>query len=244
MEHKHSDSLYGVLLIDKPAGWTSHDVCNFVKRRFHIAKVGHTGTLDPQATGVLVILLGKYTKLSARFTNCDKEYRGTIELGATTTTQDGEGSVIERREWGHVTEEEVVKTVERFKGPQKQIPPMVSAIRSQGVRLYTIARKGIEIERKARDIVIYDIRCDKIYLPSIDFTVVSSKGTYVRTVAHDIGQSLGTGAYLKSLCRTRTGIFRHSDCVSIETLKKLASKDELLPLIRKDAFTDVGSPLE
>jgi len=170
------DRLEGILLVDKPSGWTSHDVCNFIKKRFKVAKVGHTGTLDPQATGVLVLLLEGYTKLSARFTNFEKQYSGTIELGVATTTQDGDGEVIERRDWHGITSEHIQEVFESFKGPQKQVPPMVSAIRSRGVRLYTLARRGYEVRRKLRDIYIYDICCDNIYLPNIDFTIVSSKG--------------------------------------------------------------------
>jgi tRNA pseudouridine55 synthase len=226
--------MQGILLINKPSEWTSHDVCNFVKKRFRIEKVGHTGTLDPQATGVLVLLLGKYTKLSATFTNCDKEYRGTIELGITTSTQDGEGTILEQKDWQHVSEEAILRLFEEFKGAQKQIPPMVSAIRSGGVRLYAMARKGLEIERKERDIMIYEMRCEKIYLPFIDFSIVSSKGTYIRTIAHDIGTKLSTGAYLKSLCRIRTGTFRIEDCVSIDTLKSLKSNQELKKFLRED----------
>ena len=231
-----NDQLEGILLVDKPAGWTSHDVCNFIKKRFKIAKVGHTGTLDPQATGVLVLLLNRYTKLSARFTNYEKQYSGTIELGISTTTQDGDGDIIERKDWHGITPEHVQDVFASFKGPQKQIPPMVSAVRSGGVRLYTLARRGYEVKRKLRDIVIYDIICEKIYLPCIDFSIVSSKGTYIRTVAHDIGEKLHVGAYLKGLCRVRNGTFHLRDCVEIVELKKMKNRDELGHYVRKDFF--------
>ncbi|MBU1864690.1 MAG: tRNA pseudouridine(55) synthase TruB [Candidatus Omnitrophica bacterium] len=226
----------GILLINKPQSWTSHDVCNFVKKRFKISKVGHTGTLDPQATGVLVLLLGTCTKLSARLASFEKEYEGTIELGIKTTTQDGDGEIVESRDWRGVTEKQIKELLVSFKGPQKQIPPMVSAIRSNGIRLYKLARKGQEVERKARDIVIYEIICNSIHLPYIDFTICSSKGTYVRTVAYDIGERLGTGAYLKSLCRVRNGSFHVSECIHIDELKKLKIRDDLKRFIRKDFF--------
>lgn len=229
----------GILLVDKPSSWTSHDVCNFIKRRFGVRKVGHTGTLDPQATGVLVLLLGRYTKLSARFTNFEKEYAGTMELGIRTTTQDGDGEVVEQKDWQHVTAEQIRTVFEKLKGPQKQVPPMVSAIRSHGVRLYTLARKGHEVERPARDIFIYDLQCRNIDLPLIDFTIVSSKGTYIRTVAYDIGETLGTCAYLKSLCRVRNGSFHVDDCLSIDELKKIKIKKDLRHYLRKDIALEV-----
>ncbi len=235
--------LEGILLVDKPSEWTSHDVCNFIKKRFKVSKVGHTGTLDPQATGVLVLLLGGYTKLSARFTNCEKQYSGTIELGVSTTTQDGDGEVVERKDWRHIRPEQVQGVFRTFMGPQKQIPPMISAIRSGGVRLYKLARKGYEVKRKKRDIFIYDIKCDKIDLPYIDFTIVSSKGTYIRTVAHDIGEKLGVGAYLKNLCRMRNGSFHINDCVEIDALKRIKTKDELSNYVQKD-FSYINGSLQ
>jgi len=225
----------GILLINKPSGWTSHDVCNFIKKRFKVAKVGHTGTLDPQATGVLVVLVGKYTKLSARFTSFDKEYAGTIELGVTTSTQDGDGEIVKKRDWHRVKPEMIYTIFEQLHGAQKQIPPMVSAIHSHGVRLYTLARKGHEVERKARDIYIHQLVCDKIELPFIHFTVVASKGTYIRTLAHDIGEQLGTGAHLKNLCRTRNGMFCLESCVTVDLLKQLRDRSELQQFLRTDS---------
>jgi len=218
----------GILLVNKDSGWTSHDVCQLVKRRFRIPKVGHTGTLDPQATGVLVLLLGKFTKYSAQFVGCDKTYRGTIELGITTSSQDGDGKILERKEWEHIRPDEVHTVINGFHGPQDQIPPMVSAVRTNGKRLYALARKGITVEREPREITVHSISCDKIELPFIDFTVHSSKGTYIRTLAHDIGQKLGTGAYLKRLCRIQVGDYHIDDCVAVETLKGLKEPEELV----------------
>jgi len=224
----------GILLIDKLAGWTSHDVCQFIKKRFRVKKVGHTGTLDPQATGVLVLMLGAMTKRAQQLVNYDKEYTGTIEIGTTTSTQDGEGDVLEEKDWHEVTPDDVRAVIEQFKGPQKQVPPMVSAIRSGGVRLYTLARQGKEVKREARDIIIYEMTCNAITLPLIDFTVTVSKGTYVRTIAHDIGVKLGTGAHLKNLRRIRNGSFHIDECVSIDDLKKLENKNDLVQLLTTD----------
>lgn len=223
----------GILLVNKPGGWTSHDVCNFVKRRFKIAKVGHTGTLDPQATGVLVLLLGKFTKLATRFADDEKAYDGTIELGMTTTTQDGEGDVVASTdEWKHISREKIEAVVQGFVGEQLQLPPMASAVKVDGVRLYKLARKGKVVERKPRPIVIHEIVCTNIDLPYISLSVVVSKGTYVRTIAHDIGAALGVGAYLKSLRRTRSGKFSLEECVSVEELKQLTDTSELKKHIR------------
>ena len=160
----------------------------------------------------------------------------------STTTQDGDGDIIERKSWQGVTPEDIHDVFASFKGSQKQIPPMVSAVRSGGVRLYTLARRGYEVKRKSRDIVIYDITCEKIYLPFVDFTIVSSKGTYIRTVAHDIGEKLHVGAYLKNLCRLRSGSFHLRDCIEIEELKKMKNRDELERYVRKEFSQRTVSP--
>lgn len=217
----------GILLVNKPAGWTSHDVCQFVKKRFRLAKVGHTGTLDPQATGVLVLLLGRFTKYSEQFVGHDKVYTGTIELGKTTSSQDGEGEVIDQKPWEQLSPDSVRDVILSFQGEQEQIPPMVSALRSNGKRLYALARKGITVKREPRTIMIYSIHCDRIDLPLIDFTVHSSKGTYVRTIAHDVGQRLGTGAFLRTLCRIKSGTYSIDACVSIDVLKSIRDREEL-----------------
>lgn len=222
----------GILVIDKPAGWTSHDVCQFIRRRFKIKKVGHTGTLDPQATGVLVLLLGRYTKRAKDLAASDKEYEAVIELGKSTTTQDGEGEVIEEKAIDAIREEEIHKVVASFCGVQEQLPPMVSALKQNGVRLYTLARKGKTVERKPREITIYDIVCTKIDLPLVHVVLSCSKGTYVRTIAHDIGVRLGTGAYLKELVRTRNGKYRSEDAIGIDILKKMEDKEEIAKFVR------------
>jgi len=217
----------GILLVDKPLDWTSHDVCNFVKRRFLIPKVGHTGTLDPKATGVLVLLLGKFTKHAPLFVGCDKVYAGTLTLGVTTSSQDSDGDILEEKAWDHITDVQVREAVVSFKGAQKQLPPMVSAIKSKGKRLYKLARKGITVEREPRDIIVHDITCDEVALPQVRFTAHVSKGTYVRTLAHDIGHKLGTGAYLSQLSRLKVGGYGVEMCVSVDALKSLEEKESI-----------------
>jgi tRNA pseudouridine55 synthase len=231
----------GILLVNKDAGWTSHDVCQFVKKRFGFSKVGHTGTLDPQATGVLVLLLGKFTKYSAEFVGHDKVYKGTIELGKTTSSQDGEGEVIEQKPWQHLSPEQVQRVIDSFRGEQDQIPPMVSALRSKGKRLYALARKGITVKREARKIMIYSIHCDQVELPAIDFTVHVSKGTYVRTIAHDVGQKLGTGAFLRTLCRIRSGMYSIESCVRVDTLKSMTDKEGIRQYIISELPSSISA---
>jgi tRNA pseudouridine55 synthase len=227
-------SVNGILLVTKDLDWTSHDVCNFVRRRFNISKVGHAGTLDPKATGVLVLLLGEFTKKAPSFVNCDKIYSGTLELGTVTASQDSEGDILEKKEWSHVSDADVRKVIQSFKGEQKQVPPMVSAIKMKGKRLYKLARKGITIDREPRDIVIYDITCDAVSLPHVDFTAHVSKGTYVRTIAHDIGQKLGTGAYLSRLCRLNVGPYSKDMCVTIDELKSIENPMDIIKYVRSE----------
>lgn len=231
------ESTQGILLVDKPLDWTSHDVCNFVKRRFRISKVGHTGTLDPQATGVLVLLLGRYTKFASQFVGCDKVYGGSLCIGVTTTSQDSDGAVVSEEPWTHIDDETVRAVVASFTGAQKQIPPMVSAVKSKGKRLYKLARKGITVAREARDIVVHSITCERIALPQVDFTAHVSKGTYVRTLAHDIGQKLGVGAYLSRLVRLKVAEYDLNQCVSIDALKSLEERIQ----IRQYVITELPS---
>ena len=226
--------MYGVLAVNKPVDWTSHDVCNLIKRKFKIKKVGHTGTLDPKATGVLVLLLGRFTKLASRFADDTKDYSGVLELGKKTSTQDAEGEIVEEKAWDYISESELMDVIASFKGKQKQIPPMASALKKNGVRLYKLARKGHEVEREPRDIEIFDIKCNKIDLPEIDFFVSVSKGTYVRTIANDIGEKLGTCAYLKSLCRVRSGNYSVGDALNVEDIKNFTEISQLLNYIKKD----------
>lgn len=217
----------GVLLVDKPEDWTSHDVVNFVRRRFKVKKVGHCGTLDPIATGLLVLVLGKATKLSSRLMTQDKEYTGTMRLGVETHTQDRAGEVTAKHEFNHVAADEIRRVAETFTGNIEQIPPMVSAIKRGGKRLYKLARKGQEIEREPRPITVHALEIETIDLPFVGFTVRCSKGTYVRTLCADIGDALGCGAHLHNLRRTQSGEYRVDNAVTVDEMKTWEREDLL-----------------
>ncbi|MBI4550615.1 MAG: tRNA pseudouridine(55) synthase TruB [Candidatus Omnitrophica bacterium] len=219
----------GILIVDKPMGWTSHDVCHFIRKKFSIAKVGHAGILDKNATGVLVVLLGHFTKLSSRFLNETKEYTGTMELGSRTTTHDAAGEIVETLPWQHVRDEDVIRVMEGFKGEREQLPPMASAVKLGGVRLYKLARQGKEIDRPHKTIHVYELVIQSLKLPVIEFYCKVSKGTYVRTLAHDIGHELGTGAHLKELRRTASGVFRIENSVTVDQLKAMREVDAIKP---------------
>lgn len=225
--------LNGFFVIDKPAGVTSHDIVSKVRRAINQKKVGHTGTLDPFATGVLPVAVGEGTKAIQFLDESEKEYRAVLRLGIATDTQDLTGQVIAQRDWTHLTPADLERLLPRFLGLQKQMPPMFSAIKQGGVPLYKLARKGIEVEREAREVEIYSLSFDWIRLPEASFTVRCSRGTYVRTLACDIGEALGCGAHLLELRRTRSGLFREADAISIEALAGAADQQALLlPLDR------------
>ena len=209
----------GVLLVDKAAGMTSHDVVALVRHRLQIRKVGHCGTLDPIATGLLLLTLGRGTKIQDLLMSEDKEYAGTLTLGATTDTQDRAGQIIQERPVPPLTEENVRAAFEKFRGDFYQLPPMVSAIKQGGVPLYKLARQGKTVEREPRLVHVYSYTIQRIASPDIDFSVACSKGFYVRTYAHDIGEELGCGAHLKELRRTRSGRFRVEGAVTIDELQ-------------------------
>jgi len=209
----------GVLLVDKAAGMTSHDVVALVRRQLQIKKVGHCGTLDPIATGLLILTLGRGTKIQDLLMSEDKEYVGTLSLGQTTDTQDRAGKVIEARPVPELTEESVRAAFEKFRGDFYQMPPMVSAIKHGGVPLYKLAREGKVVEREPRLVHVYRYTIDRVAAPEIDFTVLCSKGFYVRTYAHDIGETLGCGAHLKELRRTRSGRFDLARAVTVDEIK-------------------------
>jgi tRNA pseudouridine55 synthase len=209
----------GVLLVDKAAGMTSHDVVALVRRRLSIKKVGHCGTLDPLATGLLLLTLGRGTKIQDLLMSEDKEYAGTMTLGATTDTQDRAGQILEERQVPPLTEENVRAAFEKFRGDFYQMPPMVSAIKQGGVPLYKLARQGKTVEREPRLVHVYSYTIQQIASPDIDFSVSCSKGFYVRTYAHDIGEELGCGAHLKELRRTRSGRFPVDGAVTVEELQ-------------------------
>lgn len=220
----------GVLLVDKAAGMTSHDVVALVRRQLQIKKVGHCGTLDPIATGLLLLTIGRGTKIQDLLMSEDKEYSGTLKLGIITSTQDCAGEVVEERPVPSLTEDDIRKAFEKFSGDFYQMPPMVSAIKKGGVPLYKLARQGKVVEREPRLVHVYRHSIDRIALPEIDFTVVCSKGFYVRTYVHDIGETLGCGAHLQSLRRTKSGRFEVKGAVTIDELKNTEPID-LLPRI-------------
>ena len=210
----------GVLPIDKPTEWTSFDVVNFVRSRFNVPKVGHCGTLDPAATGLLLLVLGKFTTLSGKLSGVDKQYIGKLTLGMETDSGDLDGEIIRRSE--NIPDEKSIREVfESFKGKSMQIPPMYSAVKVGGKKLYELARKGVEIEREAREIEITALTITDIALPDVEFSVDCSKGTYIRTLASDIGARLGCGGVLSALRRTRCGRFHLDDAVTLDELKAM-----------------------
>jgi tRNA pseudouridine55 synthase len=208
----------GILVVDKPPGMTSHDVVLFIRRRFGIGKVGHAGTLDPMATGVLVLLIGDATKLSSRLVSDIKEYRAEMKLGETTLTGDSDGDLAATSSVAGITGEKIKEAIGSFLGEIEQVPPMVSAVKHKGERLYKLARRGITVERKPRTVTIHEITTEKIALPLVNFRVRCSKGTYIRKLAEDIGQKLGCGAHLTSLERTASGRYDIKDAVRLERL--------------------------
>ncbi len=209
----------GVLLIDKAAGMTSHDVVAIARRTLGTKKIGHCGTLDPLATGLLILTLGRGTKIQDLIMAEDKEYVGTLKLGEVTDSQDADGVVTETKPVPPLTREQIDAAFAKFQGDFYQTPPMVSAIKKDGVPLYKLARKGQTVEREPRFVHVFAHQINEVRLPEIDFRVVCSKGFYVRTYAHDIGQELGCGAHLRSLRRTKSGKFSVDLAVSTEALK-------------------------
>ncbi len=215
----------GVLLVDKAPEWTSFDVVNFLKNRFNIPKIGHCGTLDPAATGLLVVVCGKFTRLSQMLSADNKVYETRLLLGVKTNTDDMEGEVIEERATDGLDNLTVEKTILSFVGDSMQVPPMVSAIKKDGKKLYELARKGIEIEREPRPIHISKIDIHSVQVPEAHFTVHCSKGTYIRSLCADIGTKLGNVGTLKSLRRISSGKFSIADAITIEDLKNMEQPD-------------------
>jgi len=200
-------ALDGALLVDKPAGPTSHDVVDAIRRKFAIKKVGHCGTLDPNATGLLIIVLGRGTKLSEKMMSDDKVYEGTVKFGETTDSYDADGELTGSLPVPPMTLEQLNAEAATFVGDVMQTPPMVSAVKIKGVPLYKLARKGIEVPREPRLIHIYNFRFTSYELPLGQFRIACTKGTYVRSLAHELGQKLGCGAHLAALRRTAAGKF-------------------------------------
>ena len=222
----------GILLVDTPAEWTSFDVVNFVRSRFNIPKVGHCGTLDPAATGLLVLVLGKFTRISGALSGVDKIYEATLKLGIETDTEDMDGNIIRESDYSNVTDAVLAETVHSFLGKSMQIPPMVSALKKDGKKLYELARSGVEVEREPRPIEVFDIKVTRMAIPECDFTVHCSKGTYVRTIASDIGKKLGCGAALSALRRTQAGKFTIADALTVDQLKN-CEQAELKEIVEK-----------
>ena len=218
----------GILLVDKPADHTSHDVVARLRGKLRMKRVGHAGTLDPMATGLLIMLVGKATRVSQYLTSLDKEYEGTIELGKVTDTQDAEGEVLETIPVPAFTEAEIRTAVASFLGDQYQTPPMYSAVKVDGVPLYKSARKGEEVEREPRFIRVMSWDITRFALPHLDFRLRCTKGTYVRTLAHDLGRKLGCGAHLAALRRTASDKFHVSQALTLDQINALS-----LPEIEK-----------
>jgi tRNA pseudouridine55 synthase len=229
------DSLDGALLIDKPAGPTSHDVVDEIRRQFRIKKVGHCGTLDPNATGLLIIVLGRGTKLSEKLMSDDKVYEGSVKFGETTNSYDTDGELTASLPVPPTTLEQLNELAATFVGDQMQMPPMVSAVKIGGVPLYKMARKGIEVEREARFIHVYNFRFTSYEEPIGWFRVACTKGTYVRSLAHDLGQKLGCGGHLKTLRRVVSGKFDVANAVQYEDVLKFTTKEleeKVIPFLK------------
>ena len=220
-------SLSGVLVVDKPTGVTSHDVVQELRRILGTKRVGHTGTLDPAAGGVLLACVGKGTKVAQFLTGYDKEYRAVIKLGATTDTYDGEGEIKETKEECQVSPERIIDTIDSFRGEIWQLPPLHSAIKYKGKRLYQYAREKEEVTRTKRKVEIKEISIKGVNMPYVELKVSCSKGTYVRSVAHDLGQKLGCGAYLFSLRRTRVGPFTLEDALSPGSISEVKKEGKI-----------------
>ncbi|MEI8289401.1 MAG: tRNA pseudouridine(55) synthase TruB [Verrucomicrobiota bacterium] len=218
-------ALDGAILVDKPAGPTSHDVVDAIRRKFGIKKVGHCGTLDPNATGLLIIVLGRGTKLSERLMGDDKVYEGTIKFGETTDSYDADGELTGSLPVMPMTLDELNAEAATFIGDLMQVPPMVSAIKKNGVPLYKLARKGIEVEREPRLIHIYNYRFTEYAEPAGKFRVACTKGTYIRSLAHDLGQKLGCGAHLTTLRRSASGKFDVADALPLDAILKLSTAE-------------------
>ncbi|MCX6913381.1 MAG: tRNA pseudouridine(55) synthase TruB [Verrucomicrobiota bacterium] len=228
-------ALDGAILIDKPAGPTSHDVVDAIRRQFAIKKVGHCGTLDPNATGLLIIVLGRGTKLSEKLMSDDKVYEGAIKFGETTHSYDADGDLLASLPVPPLTLEELNAAATEFVGDLMQTPPMVSAVKKDGVPLYKLARKGIEVPREPRLVHIYNFRFSAYQEPLAYFRIACTKGTYVRSIAHDLGQKLGCGGHLATLRRVISGKFDVANAISLAEVLKLAPRElekRVMPFLR------------
>ncbi len=233
MATQEAPQLEGILLIDKPQGPTSHDVVDRVRRKLKMKRIGHAGTLDPNATGLLIILVGKATKVSQYLMSLDKEYQGEMKLGETTDSYDVEGEITETKDVPTLTEDQIKEVFKGFVGDQYQTPPMFSAKKIDGVPLYKLARKGKEVKREPRFIRINELALVEMKLPMVHFYVSCTKGTYIRTLAHDIGQKLECGAHLTDLRRISSDKFDVDDAVMLEDFEDMSTaeiKRHLIPI--------------
>ncbi len=230
----------GILVINKPQGMTSHDVVGLIRRRFHFKKVGHAGTLDPMATGVLVILVGSYTKLSGQFMSEDKEYEGSLKLGASSDTLDAWGKITPSGKGVSFTDEDIIAAFNKFLGETEQIPPMYSAVKVNGQKLYELARKGLTALPAPRKIFIKSIEVTKISLPEVSFRLTCSKGTYVRRICADVGESLGCGAYMSALVRARSGRFAIDGAIGVEELRVMGKAELEKHVILRSTFASLS----
>ncbi len=215
----------GILVVDKPKKWTSHDVVSFVRKKFRFKKVGHGGSLDPIATGVLVLLIGKYTKKANVFLGAQKEYMVELCLGEATDTGDADGRVIKQDHATEVPLEKIKTVLAQFQGELEQVPPMYSAIKYKGKPLYELARKGVVVERAPRMVFIYTIELIEYRFPTIAIRVVSSKGTYIRTLCEQIGEALGTVAYMSALKGIRCGELHNDDAFTVDAIRSMTAQE-------------------
>jgi tRNA pseudouridine55 synthase len=229
------EALDGAILIDKPAGPTSHDVVDAIRRRFGVRKVGHCGTLDPNATGLLIIVLGRGTKLSEKLMSDDKVYAGTVKFGETTDSYDADGELTGSLPIPPITLDQLNEAAAGFVGDLMQTPPMVSAVKIKGVPLYKLARKGVEVPREPRLIHIYNFQFTSYQEPVGQFRIACTKGTYVRSLAHELGQKLGCGAHLATLRRSVSGKFDVANATPLDAVLKLTPAElerKVIPFLK------------
>ncbi|MFQ5586774.1 MAG: tRNA pseudouridine(55) synthase TruB [Thermodesulfobacteriota bacterium] len=235
-------SLAGILVIDKPGGMTSHDVVMKVRRTLEVRKVGHTGTLDPMATGVLPLCIGGATKIASFLESGEKGYTATIRFGVETDSYDAEGKVVAESDTSDISDERVLEALTHFKGRIEQIPPMFSAVKVGGTPLYKLARKGITVQRRAREVEICRLDVEKIDMPFLTVHIACSKGTYIRSLSHDIGMTVGCGAHLAALRRTKSGNFTLDDATTLDQdksalIKRIVSPEEIIARFKDEAVT-------
>ena len=231
--------MQGILIVDKPMDWTSFDVVAKLRGVLGTRKLGHSGTLDPMATGLLMLVVGKATKLQDKLMCEHKEYAGTLTLGVETSSQDAMGEVVAEYSVDGVTEQAVREAFDRFDGAFEQIPPMVSAIKKDGVPLYKLARKGQEVVREPRPVEVFGHQISRVAVPEVDFTVQCSKGFYVRSYAYDIGKALGCGAHLSALRRIRSGSFTLERAVTVDTLKTAPREELFRAMLSLEELADI-----